>query len=161
MRNKSDHHILHERDKCLSLAEFVHILVRIAVRRYVMEGKEKDVSDAMRTMMKADVLPDASAAVLADNNDFAESTATSSRSIKCSRSTRPRCATSLRSCGYPELEDWSARDLQDLACPDHEARAAQRRRQRARGVPRIHLLAHVHRQPVFGAWSLHHDWFAV
>ena len=70
MRNKSDHHILHERDKCLSLAEFVHILVRIAVRRYVMEGKEKDVSDAMRTMMKADVLPDASAAVLADNNDF-------------------------------------------------------------------------------------------
>ena len=60
----------HEREKALSLAEFVHLLVRIACMRYVMQGRVADVSLAMRMLMQEDVLPAASAAVLADNNDF-------------------------------------------------------------------------------------------
>ena len=62
----------YEREKSLSIAEFIHTLVRIAVARYIFSGDEKDVSAAMMRMMQDDILPRAKAEVLADNNVFRE-----------------------------------------------------------------------------------------
>ena len=59
-----------EREKSLSIAEFVHVLTRIAVARYVKSGKETDVSAAVKKMMTEDIEPRANTAMLAENNIF-------------------------------------------------------------------------------------------
>ena len=62
----------YEREKSLSIAEFIHALVRIAVARYIFSGDEKDVSSAMLRMMTDDINARAKSEVLLDNNVFRE-----------------------------------------------------------------------------------------
>jgi len=59
-----------DKGKSLSIAEFVHLLVRIAVARYVQSGNETDVSAAMQRMMREDILPRSNGAALVESNVF-------------------------------------------------------------------------------------------
>ena len=62
----------HDRAKSLSIAEFIHVLVRLAVARYVESGDMKDVSAALQRMIREDIEPRVSTVSMpvADSNDF-------------------------------------------------------------------------------------------
>ena len=47
----------HEREKSLSIAEFMHAIVRISVARHMQSGSETDLSSALEKLLREDIAP--------------------------------------------------------------------------------------------------------
>ena len=58
------------RAKVLDAVKFMHVLVSVAVMRYVVEGTTNDVSDAVDMLFNADILPNLDADALREPNAF-------------------------------------------------------------------------------------------